>query len=171
MCPNVTVIMTPVDTLGQRIKLARQAAGLRQVDLAQAVGVSLTAVKNWERGVVTPKDRIGRLQQVLGVDLTEIGTGPHLIDASVPLILGHLGNRFANLNDRVREQADTIASLRAEVEGLRSGAITVLPQPGSRPRLVGRPRDNGNGEDTKGGKDPAAETSSDVTPDDTPDPT
>ncbi|WP_375163544.1 helix-turn-helix domain-containing protein [Microbacterium sp.] len=35
-------------TLGQRIKAARQLAGMRQEDLAYAVGASRSAVNEWE---------------------------------------------------------------------------------------------------------------------------
>lgn len=35
-------------TLGQRIRLAREAAGMKQADLAIALGTARTTISNWE---------------------------------------------------------------------------------------------------------------------------
>lgn len=52
---------------GRRIAKAREEAGLRQVDLAQAVGVSETAVQKWESGENEPRTRnLMRIAEVLG---------------------------------------------------------------------------------------------------------
>jgi transcriptional regulator with XRE-family HTH domain len=61
---------------GERIRMARQAAGLTQAGLARAVGVSRSAVAQWET------DRSGqvggnltRIAQVLGVAVEYLLTG------------------------------------------------------------------------------------------------
>ena len=42
---------------GKRIRAARERAGFTQEDVAEAVGVSRTAVTRWEQGVIEPKLR------------------------------------------------------------------------------------------------------------------
>jgi DNA-binding XRE family transcriptional regulator len=41
-----------VETMGQRIRMCREAQGMTQTDLAKAVGVSRGAVAQWELGIV-----------------------------------------------------------------------------------------------------------------------
>lgn len=43
--------------LGPRIREARKLAGLRQVDLAESVGVPQSTVSEWETGARTPEVR------------------------------------------------------------------------------------------------------------------
>lgn len=40
--------------IGARFKLARMYRGLRQADLAEALGVHDITVSKWERGIQTP---------------------------------------------------------------------------------------------------------------------
>jgi transcriptional regulator with XRE-family HTH domain len=40
----------PMETMGQRIKALREARGMSQQELADAVGVSKSAVSQWELG-------------------------------------------------------------------------------------------------------------------------
>lgn len=53
--PEVKCRCTPVaqdsqmETIGERIKKAREASGLTQVDIAKRLGVSKAAVSNWEK--------------------------------------------------------------------------------------------------------------------------
>lgn len=54
---NLAILPTaPQNTLGQRIKLARQASVLSQNKLAQRLNVSITAVANWERDEKRPRE-------------------------------------------------------------------------------------------------------------------
>jgi transcriptional regulator with XRE-family HTH domain len=54
--------------IGERIKIARRAAGLSQRALAKAVGVSAMAISKYERELDTPgSDVLLRLAQALGV--------------------------------------------------------------------------------------------------------
>lgn len=56
-------------TIGDRIKEAREAAGLSQQQLADAVAKGVRQrVNEWERGVRTPRrDALERIAEVLGV--------------------------------------------------------------------------------------------------------
>lgn len=44
--------------------------GLLQSELATLVGTSNRTVGNWERGETSPRNRLGKLEDVLGVALT-----------------------------------------------------------------------------------------------------
>lgn len=48
--------------MGKLIAEARRSAGIRQEDLAQAVGVTVNAVQQWEAGRTTPRG--SRLQAI-----------------------------------------------------------------------------------------------------------
>lgn len=53
-----------------RLKAARKALGLRQLDVAEKLGVSVQAVSQWERGENEPEfHRALKLSEMLGIDL------------------------------------------------------------------------------------------------------
>jgi transcriptional regulator with XRE-family HTH domain len=54
-------------TLGMRIRRARERKRLSQEDLATAVGASVRAVGDWENDRRKPRNRLGALEEVLGV--------------------------------------------------------------------------------------------------------
>lgn len=49
---------------------------MTQGELGQAVGVSLRTVGNWERGESVPLNRVGALEDVLGVSLRPAASAP-----------------------------------------------------------------------------------------------
>lgn len=56
-------------SIGLRLKQARIRCGLKQEELARAVGVTKGAIGNYETGVSSPKEPVLiRLMQVLGID-------------------------------------------------------------------------------------------------------
>ncbi len=57
-------------SLGQTIKRARERRLWTQQQLADAVSVSRNTIINWEADAHVPKNRIGALEAVLGIDLT-----------------------------------------------------------------------------------------------------
>lgn len=59
----------PDPAIGLVIRRARERRHMTQQQLADAVGVSLRTVSNWELGRHVPKNRIGALEEVLGVAL------------------------------------------------------------------------------------------------------
>ena len=65
------------DSLGMRIRRARERKRWTQAQLARAVGVSSRAVGDWERDVKAPRNRMGALEEVLGADLTGIYSGTY----------------------------------------------------------------------------------------------
>lgn len=62
---------TEQPTLGARIRRARERARLSQEELAKAVGASPRAVGDWENNRRKPRNRIGALEEVLGVSLDD----------------------------------------------------------------------------------------------------
>lgn len=58
-------------TLGARIRRARERAKLSQEELASAVGASVRAVGDWENDRRKPRNRLGALEDVLGVSLVD----------------------------------------------------------------------------------------------------
>lgn len=56
---------------GEKLREARKKAGLKQKDLARAIGVSLRTITNYETANVYPKKRehYYKLAEVLGVDV------------------------------------------------------------------------------------------------------
>lgn len=68
--------MTTDAPLGTRIKRARERTRISghymtQQDLADALGVSRSAVNAWENNRAHPRSAIGALEQVLGVNLAD----------------------------------------------------------------------------------------------------
>jgi transcriptional regulator with XRE-family HTH domain len=66
----------PIETVGARIRAARLAQGMTQADLAEAVGVSRSAVAQWETersGQV--RGNLTRIASVLGVSVEHLITG------------------------------------------------------------------------------------------------
>src|SRR5262245_53432150 len=61
------------EAMGQRIQELRQGAGLSQTQLAEAAGVSVGAVRNWEQGRRLPYfDAAWRLAKALGITRDEL---------------------------------------------------------------------------------------------------
>lgn len=62
--------MQRLSTLGDQIKLLREQAGWRQVDLGKAVGVTGSAVTQWEKGNRCPDPQmLGQLADRFGVSV------------------------------------------------------------------------------------------------------
>ena len=65
--------MNRAKMVGRRIKRFRELAGLSKSDLARRVGVSPTAVHNWEENGVMPRMGVmPRLEKALEVDFMQL---------------------------------------------------------------------------------------------------
>lgn len=89
-------------TVGESIRRARERAGWDQARLAAEVGVSRTTVSNWETGISSPRNKLGKLYEVLGLDDEgrQVGpatpkSGPTLAGAEDWQLLAELANRLA----------------------------------------------------------------------------
>jgi len=82
---------------GQQIKTARNRAGLTQQALADALGVTLRTIGNWERGATVPRDKAPAIRDVLGEYLTASSQDgePALSQATDAEILAEVAKRFS----------------------------------------------------------------------------
>lgn len=77
--------MHGVNIVGARIKRVRELAGLSKSELARRVGVSPTAVNNWEENGVMPRmEMMLKLEKVLEVSWMQLRSAFPDDDASVP---------------------------------------------------------------------------------------
>lgn len=88
--------------VGQRIKAARQAAGMTQADLAEILKVPFQSISQWERGYRNPKlDTLNRISKALGcpvnvlVDDSESFDVDDFIDSA--LFGGHIARVSENM--------------------------------------------------------------------------
>lgn len=112
-----------MDPLGDRIRRAREAAGLSQAELAARIGRHEKTVRNWENGHATPANSIGRLEAVLGVDLSaEVAerladrTSPRLTEATDAQVVANLTARLAERNETIRRLTIELAEYRATTD-------------------------------------------------------
>lgn len=68
---KLMAMVSETPTLGARIRRARERKQLSQPDLAAMVGASVRAIGDWENDRTRPKNRLGALEEVLGVSLTD----------------------------------------------------------------------------------------------------
>ena len=61
--------MATEPAIGTRIARRRHVLGWTQKQLADRIGVSKSAVANWERGENFPRRHLGRIEHVLGIEL------------------------------------------------------------------------------------------------------
>jgi transcriptional regulator with XRE-family HTH domain len=124
-------------SLGDRIRTAREAAGLTREELAARAGVSPRTLGNWERGTVAPRSKLGAIERVLAVRLRE---GSPDQDA-VTLTAATDAEVLANLAQRLAERDRRISELQQQLEEAQ------IPRQGSgRPnRWAARSRDSDEG--------------------------
>lgn len=101
--------MTP-PSLGARIRRARERARLSQEELATEVGASVRAVGDWENDRRKPRNRLGVLEEVLGVRLvgepeSELPT-PEEMERLRAHIREVLGGRAAAVEDAMDAALD-----------------------------------------------------------------
>lgn len=61
------------ESLGFRIRRLRIASGLTQAQLGDLIGISSTAVGNWESREFHPRGRyVAKLAEALGIDVSEL---------------------------------------------------------------------------------------------------
>lgn len=64
------------DTIGFRLKVARESMGLKQADLAERAGTQWQQVSRWERGTATPRAKaVKALSEALKINPTWLLTG------------------------------------------------------------------------------------------------
>lgn len=93
--------------IGTRIRRARERQHWTQQQLADAVSVNVKTVNNWETGRTLPASRLGAIEEVLGVDLSNGAPAENYEDPAEAEIWG-----LTLLTEAERRAA--IAALRAK---------------------------------------------------------
>ena len=120
-------------TLGTRIRRARERLRWTQQRLADAIGVSVRSVNDWENDRTEPRSSIGALEDVLGTSLGE----------EVPMARAVSGELRRLIAEQLDDEED-----RRYVIGVLEGTITrpAPPDPGhARPGEDGAPPGRMNG--------------------------
>jgi len=112
--------------IGTRIKRARERKRMSQEELAAAVDASRSAVNSWENDRAYPRNRIGALEDVLGISLDE--------DA------GHARPVSPQLRQQLAEVLDDPEDLRYVI-GLLEG--TIIRPSGPPAQAPGRTAEDG----------------------------
>lgn len=63
-------------SMAERIRFWRKRVGISQMQFAINMGVSLSTVRNWERGVGPSMGRLAAIQSALGVSQADFLTTP-----------------------------------------------------------------------------------------------
>lgn len=84
---------------GDRIRAARERAGLTQQQLAVLVDVSARTVGNWERGETVSQNRLAKVRQVLGIpddaEVFDSRPEPSLEGASDAQLIAEIAKRLS----------------------------------------------------------------------------
>jgi transcriptional regulator with XRE-family HTH domain len=86
--------------IGSKISRARERLRWTQQQLADALDVDRKTVDNWENDRTYPRNRIGALEEVLGISLTDEGAP----------------SSRESLREQIRRIEDLARELRAQVE-------------------------------------------------------
>jgi transcriptional regulator with XRE-family HTH domain len=105
-------------TLGMQIRRARERKRLSQEELAAKVGASERAVNDWENDRRKPRNRIGALEEVLGVSLTGEPGEP---ETATPEEI-----------ERLREHIREVLGEDSELEAAMDDVVARKPAPGPR---------------------------------------
>lgn len=115
--------------LGDKIRSAREAAGMSQEALAKAVDVSPRTIGNWERGESSPRSKLGALERLLAVRLrggvANERPSPRLDEATDAQFVARLAELLSERDRKIRELTAEVDELRAIVSG--ANAPNVLP--------------------------------------------
>lgn len=95
------------DSIGTRIRRARERKRWKQQQLADELGVSLRAVGDWENDRTYPRSSIGALEEVLGVDLSDRGRQERISKRARRLLREDLSPAdYERVMDALREPPD-----------------------------------------------------------------
>ena len=100
-------------TFGDRLSVAREAAGLSQTQLAARVGVRLKTLQNWESDRSEP--RANRLQMLAGV-----------LNVSIIWLLSGVGEGAQRPEEAPPEDAADLAAMAAELRDLRALQLQLI---------------------------------------------
>ena len=99
--------------IGERIKTLRKAVGMRQQELADALGVSTNIISKWENGLARPSsgDNISKLSEALGVSPTTLMFGNSILTTEDSR---SVAEKFEMLNVENKELVEMIINHQLE---------------------------------------------------------
>lgn len=97
--------------IGTRIARRRHQLDWTQAELAKQLGVSPTTVANWERGAAYPRKKWGKVEQVLGISLSDEPEEP---DTATP-------EEIERLREHIREVLGEGSDLEAAMDDELAG--------------------------------------------------
>jgi len=98
-----------VYAIGNRIRIAREAAGVKQKDLADMIGESQSKLSNWENGLNRPNaDQLALIAQALNAD------GNYLLGLieDMPYIEAAYEGKLADLPEGERQEIEDYIEFR-----------------------------------------------------------
>lgn len=98
--------------IGTRLKRARERLRMSQADVADALGVSRSAVNAWETDRAYPRSAVGALEQLLSVRLTDEPGEMDALREEVRSMRAEM-ERLAEALERRNTEDDTQAKHRA----------------------------------------------------------
>jgi transcriptional regulator with XRE-family HTH domain len=127
-----------MDTIGQRIKIARQRTKLTQASLAKTLGVTPGAVAQWETDRTTPdNNRISEVADAIGISSDWLLKGGPFESASAhkltELPAQGMQARLAEIHEKVRQfefelvAARNVESLISPAESIIRGVVSRMP--------------------------------------------
>jgi len=109
-------------TLGGRIALARESAGLSGAELASRLGVMSKTVRNWETDRSEPRgNKLATLSGILGVSLTWLASGidENPVDHGALEETKSLQVKLDQLLNLHEQSATLVADLQSDIQKLQ----------------------------------------------------
>lgn len=120
------VPMGSVQDIGQRIRSAREAAGLSQLALAVAIRMTPSVVYRWEAGATRPgRDALPRIAEALGVSEDWLLTGRDAPSGANPATLSAIREFLASELSAGIEAWKVDALRQANLDALRPTLKTI----------------------------------------------
>lgn len=127
------------ESIGARIKQAREQAGLRQEDLADLLGVATRTVQNYEGATTKPFKQLNAIAAATGVTTEWLLHGPSEEDEDAEGMVASVDHRLEELAGGVRDLTVGQEELLARVDRVLA-ALEVGHEPErARPRRTGTP--------------------------------
>jgi transcriptional regulator with XRE-family HTH domain len=111
-------------TFGDRLAAARDAAGMRQSDLAKRLGVKLKSLQAWEQDLAEPRaNKLSMIAGLLNVSMTWLITGEgegisEPIDESATPALGDILLEIRTIKTQMQTSAERLARLEKRLRDI-----------------------------------------------------
>ena len=107
------------NSIKKNIKRFRESKGLTQEYMADTMGISLTAYRDFEKGSTSIVNRnVYKVAEITGISIEELVLGyrPEQSDGSIDDVRTEYGNKVEALLTRISDLEKIVASLEAAIE-------------------------------------------------------